>query len=228
MRARIAIVPFAAAAALAASAGAAHASPPPVTVHASTKITDRPDGGNGNPQWWADDTMTRTLKITKTGGTPGHWTFDAEVTDKGTFTTRKGAPTPNQGGSYAGDTIQSTVTGAINGTVDYSFTATSLPSSARNLGVPPRENDNGNPLNGFSTPLWYELAFPAGTTFGGDGIGAWSWTYKATVITATSQQVCLTRGWCWPVPAVHVSHQQWVDASSNADGDLPADGNVTG
>ena len=46
----------AAVAGLLASAGAASASPHPVTVHAQTYVTDRPDGGNGSPDpYWADE-----------------------------------------------------------------------------------------------------------------------------------------------------------------------------
>lgn len=213
-----------AAAALAVTAGAASAAPPP-PVHATTTIKNRPDGGNGGT--WAYDNTTRTITITQTGGTPGAYTFTAELTDKGTFTTVKGAETPNQGGSYAGDTIKSKVTGRLRGYADFSFTASTLPSSGANAGVPARENDHGTAAAN-STSTWYELAFPAGTTFGGAGIGDWSWTYKATVKTVTSRQVCLTRGWCWSIPAVHVSHQQWIDSSSNGDGNEPGDGNITG
>jgi hypothetical protein len=216
-----------AAAALAVTAGTASATPQP-SVHAVTHITDRPDGGNGSPDpYWADDTMTRSITITLTGGAPGAYTFTAKLKDKGTFTTIKGKQTPNQSGPYAGETVKSKVTGKMTGYVDYSFTASALPSSAPNAGIPVTENDHGN-VPSDSTTTWYELAFPSGTHFGGTGEGAWSWTYKATVTTVTSQQVCLAPHFCWPVPVVHVSHQQWVDAYNNGDGDLPADGNVTG
>lgn len=216
-----------AAAALTATAGTASASPP-VTVHAHTIVTDRPDGGNGSPDpYWADDSMTRTLSITRTGGTAGAYTFTAKLKDKGTFTTIKGKQTPNQSGPYAGETIKSKVTGKMTGYADFSFTASALPSGGLNAGVPLTENDHGN-VPADSTSTWYELAFPAGTHFGGAGIGAWSWTYKATVTTVTLQKVCLSPGWCWTVPAVQVSHQQWIDAWNNGDGDLPGDGNITG
>ena len=222
MRARIAIVSLTAGAALLAAAGTASATPQP-SVHAVTHVTDRPDGGNGGT--WADDSMTRAVTITLTGGSPGAYTFTATLKDKGSFTAIKGAKTPNQGGSYAGDTIKSAVTGRMAGYADFSFTASALPSTAPNAGVPAAENDHGaTPAD--STSTWYELAFPAGTHFGGAGIGAWSWTYKATVVTVTSQLVCLAPHFCWPVPVVHVSHQQWVDAWNNGDGNLPADGNI--
>ena len=226
MKAKITTVAVVAAGTLLATAGAASAATHPAT-RAQTKITNRPDGGNGGT--WAYDSMTRSITIKLTGGTAGAYTFTAKLKDKGSFTTIKGAKTPNQGGSYAGDTIKSKVTGKMTGHADFSFTASSLPSTTLNAGVPLTENDHGNaPAPANSTSAWYKLAFPSGTTFGGAGIGAWSWTYKATVVTTTSHRVCLTRGWCWRVPVVHVSHQKWVDAYNNGDGNLPGDGNVTG
>lgn len=224
---KILAIPVLAAAALAVSAVSASAAPHsfPVAVRAVTQITDRPDGGNGGT--WADDSMTRSITIIRTGGVPGAWTFTARLADRGSFTTIKGALTPNQGGSYAGDVIKSQVTGRLKGWADFSFTASSLPNSGWNAGVPLAENDHGaNPAD--STSTWYELAFPAGTTFGGAGIGDWSWKYDATVRTTTSQKVCLSRGFCWSIPVISVDRQQWVDAWDNGDGNLPADGNILG
>ena len=220
----LAIIPVAAAA-VAATAGAAHAAPQPVTVHAQTSVTDRPDGGNGGT--WADDTMTRSLTITRTGGAPGAYTFKASLTDKGSFTTIKGALTPNQGGSYAGDTIKSKVTGTLKGSADFSFTASSLPASGFNAGVPVTENDHGlDPSD--STSTWYELAFPAGTTFGGAGIGAWSWSYNVTVTEAVTIRVCATPRLCWSTTVNRPVKQQWTDGWDNNYGDDPTDGNITG
>src|SRR6267378_8093737 len=100
MRARaITYAALAAAAALTASAGSAYAaaaSSQP-TVHAVTIVKDRPDGGNGGT--WADDSMTRAITIKLTGGSAGAYTFTATLKDAGSFTTIKGALTPNQGGS---------------------------------------------------------------------------------------------------------------------------------
>lgn len=206
---RTTITAAALAAALLATAAAAHASPhlPGVTVHGLTSVTDRPDGGNGSPDpYWADDTFTRVIAITRTGGTPGAYTYTATLTDTGSFTAIKGAQTPNQGGPYAGETIASAVTGQMKGTAAFSFTASALPSGGFNGGVPLIEDDAGH-VPADSTSTWYELAFPAGTVFGGAGIGAWSWTYDATT------------------PA---GHQQWIDASGNGAGDLPGDGNIVG
>jgi hypothetical protein len=205
---RLALIALAASAALAAGAGAASAATPPHTLpqppatRAVTYITDRPDGGNAG--YWADDTMTRTLVITETGGSAGDYKFTATLEDQGSFRTIPGALAPDQGGSYAGETERAAVTGEIIGSADFTFTASTLPSSSL---VPGYENDHGlTPAD--DTSAWYELAFPAGTVFGGSGIGTWGWYY-----------VVLTP---------HDGLQIWSDTSSNADGDAAGDGQITG
>lgn len=204
-RTRVATILLAAAAASATAltlgAGAASASPqPPKVTEAVTYIQDRPDSGNGG--YWADDTMARILTITQTGGSPGAWKFTARLTDEGSFTTIKGALAPNQGGSYAGQTEKASVTGILNGSADFAFTASNLPTAR----VPAFENDHGN-VPSDSTSTWYELAFPAGTIFGGPGIGNWGWTY----FTLTPK-----------------NGQYWADTSGNGYGDLAGDGQITG
>lgn len=204
------VAALAASAALVLGAGAANASPrvlpklaPPV-VTAVTFVQDRPDGGNGSPDpYWADDTMMRELTITRTGGVAGAYDFTARLTDEGSFTTIKGAQAPNQGAPYTGEVIKSVVSGLINGSADFSFTASTLPSSSL---VPRSENDHGN-VPSDSTSTWYELAFSHGTTFGGAGIGNWGWTYLALT----------PRGW-----------QYWADTLGNGYGDLAGDGQITG
>ena len=196
-----------ASAALLAGAGAASASVhsvPQPQVRAVTFVTDRPDGGNGSPDpYWADDTMTRTLVITRTGGTPGDYTYTATLTDEGEFVTIKGAQAPNQAPSYAGEVIRSRSAGIIQGYADFAFTASTLPSSSL---VPKAENDHGT-VPADSTSTWYELAFPAGTVFGGPGIGNWGWTYFA--ITPHGLQF-------------------WTDDWNNNYGDSAGDGQITG
>ena len=91
----------------------------------------------------------------------------------------------------------------MQGSADFTFTASTLPSSSL---VPRTENDHGL-VPADSTSLWYELAFPAGTTFGGTGIGNWGWTYFA--FTPSGPQF-------------------WADTSSNSDGDVAGDGQITG
>lgn len=228
-------------AALLGSAGAASAAPhpAPVSVRAVTYLSDRPDGGNGSPDpYWADDSFGRVLAITETGTTgtgPGTvYDFTATLRDTGVFTTIRGAQTPNQGPGYTGDVVGRRVTGVMDGYADFSFTASSLPSSLPNLGVALYENDHGA-VPADSTSTWFELAFPAGTVFGGAGIGAWSWEYGATVRTVTYRVVWVRvrehHHWVWVkeyVPVVHVVHQEWIDASSNGSGDLAGDGNISG
>ena len=109
------LIALAASAVLVAGAGAASASVhsvPQPQVRAVTFVTDRPDGGNGSPDpYWADDTMTRTLVITRTGGTPGDYTYTATLADEGEFITIEGAQAPNQAPSYAGEVIQVQIRG---------------------------------------------------------------------------------------------------------------------
>lgn len=238
-----AITVSATAAALLASAGAASAAPrivplpgpSLVTVHALTNLTDRPDSGNGSPDpYWADDTFTRDLTITQTGGTTGAYTFTATLKDTGSFTAIKGAQTPNQGPGYTGDLIKSAVTGPLEGYADFAFTASALPATTPNAGVPVSEDDHGK-VPSDSTSTWYELAFPARTTFSGAGIGDWSWRYDATVKTVTFKTVWVAKRirhrWVLVkeiIPVVHDTHQEWTDASSNGAGDLAGDGNISG
>ena len=246
IKSKLAAIPFLAAFALLvpAAAASAHILPPLpdpslLTVHAQTYLTDRPDGGNGSPDpYWADDTFGRALTITETGSTgtgPSTvYDFTATLKDTGTFTTIKGAQTPNQGPGYTGDLVKSKVTGTLDGYADFSFTASALPSSLPNLGIVTHENDHGL-VPSDSTSTWYELAFPAGTTFGGAGIGDWSWKYGADVKTVTFRTVWTVvrehHRWVWvkvSVPVVHVDRQQWTDASGNGYGDLAGDGNISG
>lgn len=245
---KLAVIPLIAAFALLipAAAASAHILPPLpsgppslLTVHAQTYLTDRPDSGNGTPDpYWADDTFGRVLTITETGstGTGPAITYDftATVKDDGSFTTIKGAQTPNQGPGYAGDLIKSRVTGTLDGYADFAFTASSLPASKPNLGVAVFEADHGL-VPADSTSTWYELAFPAGTTFGGAGIGDWSWQYGASVRTVTFRTAWVLvrehHRWLWvkeSVPVIRTAHQQWTDASSNGYGDLAGDGNISG
>jgi hypothetical protein len=162
---------------------------------AISHLTDRTEGG-GNGTWAKDD-IYRVMAIKLTGQSGGVYSYTATVYDAGSFTAIPGAYTPNQGDSYAGKVIAGPDSGWVGGMAQYSFTATSLPTASPNAGVPVRvSGDQG------STSTWYELAFPAGTTFGGNGIGTWGWTYGD-------------------------SHgQRWADTSANGDGQLPGDGNI--
>jgi hypothetical protein len=145
---------------------------------ATTSITNHPDSGGGG-HIWANDAMTRTLTIKETGHQGSVYTYTATVSDTGTFKTTSGAYTPNQGGTNLNKKINGIVQGSMSGTAYYSFTASNLPTRRHNLGVPASES--GTPTGAQTTSLWYEQAFPAGTTFSvGSGLlNTWSWTYVA-------------------------------------------------
>lgn len=187
------------------SGGAARASVTPfLPGTATTTLTDRPDNGGGGT--WATDDLTRTLVIRQTG--PG--TYVALVTDQGQFRTIIQALTPNQGVPDAGLKIRTVVTGNVTGWAEYSFTASEQPGLSL---VPAMEYGPG----GGPTSLWYQLAFPAGTVFGGAGIGHWNWTYVTGCQVRLGHRV-ISLG----------RTEAWVDAWDNGDGQLPADGNITG
>ena len=151
-------------------------------------------GGNGT---WATDDFYRVMTIKLTGQSGGVYSYTSTVHDAGSFTAIPGAYTPNQGSPFAGQTIAGPDRGWVGGMAQYSFTATSLPTAGPNAGVPVLvSGDQG------STSAWYEQAFPAGTTFGGNGIGTWGWTYRDG------------------------HDQRWADTSANGDGQLAGDGNI--
>lgn len=216
-----ALVAAAAVAGTAAMASASTAAPhAPLTVHARTLLASHPDsGGNGN---WANDSMTRDLTITKTGGHPGDYSYKATVQDAGTFRTDRGAYTPNQGAPYTGDKIRGQVSGRLAGAASYSFTASNLPSSGRNAGVPGVVR--GAVSGDRTTSLWYEQAFPSGTGFGGTGIGNWSWKYAGPV--CKSYKTVIRNHHKVKVPVY--TQQHWTDSLTGNAGQLKQDGNITG
>lgn len=191
-RKHLAAVPVAALALAALGLGtAAHAAP--ATVTAVTHVVNRADSGNGGT--WAYDNLTRTLKVTP-GATSS--TYNAVVTDKGTFTTVQGALSPNQ--ATAGTKVTRAVKGTFSGSIKYTVTAaagstlTDVATATENdmLAAPAGENTTGN---------WPDRAFtvkPASVTE-----GDWSWTYKTAA-------------------------ESWTDSSADGDGNVLADGNITG
>jgi len=198
---------LASAAAVAALAGAGLAAAP---AHAAlstttlvTRITDRPDSGNGGT--WAYDNLDRTLTVTvnpNQAGVPAGFTgYTATVSDTGSFTAIQSNDTPNQ--STAGLTISHPVKGSVSGGVSYTVTAPDTDSLVAQA-APASEDDHFNSPSGEDTTgLWPEQAFEstAGVTvtMGTD----WSWTY---------QTGC----------------QTWIDSQADGDGNTPADGNITG
>lgn len=192
-----------------------------LTVKAVTRLEERPDsGGNGN---WATDRMSRKLTITETGPVTGGYAYTATVEDAGGFRTDRGAYTPNQGAPYTGDKIHGQVSGWMTGKASYSFTASTLPSTKKNAGVPGAE-DGAPATPEQTTSDWYEQAFPAGTTFGGAGIGDWSWKYAGPVCRTYKT---VYRHHHWVKIAVY-SQQHWTDSLAGDGGQLKADGNITG
>lgn len=186
---------------------AANAAPSSAT--AVTSISNRPDSGHGGV--WAYDTVKRTATVTLQSPQPATSTFPAGVpltdqvytetiSDSGAFTTIPGALTPNQ------STAALKVAHAVDGTLTGSYTLTVYAPSADTLTgtVPAAEDDQFSTLTaGFvSTGNWANQFFATPT----DKIvgGAYNWTY--------------TTG----------CNESWVDSSGNGDGNLPADGNITG
>ncbi|HEU5417713.1 MAG TPA: hypothetical protein VFV41_08480 [Streptosporangiaceae bacterium] len=211
MRTARALAVLAGAAAALAVTAPAMAAPQARTVTAFTVMDDHGDtGGAGN--FWAIDKIIRKLVIHQTGGSAGAYTFTATVTDSGSFTTIKDALTPNQGEPFTGSQIVAAVQGTMAGGASYEFTASSLPRA----GLVPTQEFGRASSGPRTTALWYEQAFPPGTTFGGTGIlPTWSWTYTGPA--------CTTR-----VPGgVVTTHEQWVNGATD-NGQLPADGNITG
>ena len=203
-------------AALATSAGASTL--PAVTMAATTPafhqasgvtyLANRDDGGNGsvdNGNWALDD-MARVLTVKLTGESGGIYTYTATIRDFGRFHAVLGDDTPNQSGRYLNETITHRASGPVTGYASYTFTADSLPAldSHGSLAVPARVNGDGG-----STAAWYEQAFPSATTFGGAGIGGFSWSYHALVREGG-----------------HLVPERWVDSLTNNYGDNAADGNI--
>jgi hypothetical protein len=170
-------------------------------------------GASSNP--WAYDNFTRTLTIRLTGssgtGASTVYYYSASYKDKGTFKTVDGALTPNHSGPYANETENGSVTGTLTGGEQYSFTATSLP----NMKLVPASPAPGTG----STDAWYKLAFPAGTTFGGAGLGNWAWHYTGPVVVTLDSS---------GKHVIAVVHERWADTASNNGGQLAQDGNING
>jgi hypothetical protein len=181
---------------------AAHADT--TTVTATTTITNRPDSGHGGV--WSDLNMQRTVTVTLAadqGTTPStEKLYTATITDRGGFTAIAGALAPNQ--STAGVKVASAVKGSVTGT--YALTVVA-PSGDTLTGAVPATEDDQNSTTGrefVSTGDWVQQVFATKTGVTVTG-GAYSWTY-------TDIRNC----------------QQWTDSSTNGDGNLAADGNITG
>jgi hypothetical protein len=183
--------------------------PPSVTVTATTRLTNRPDGGDAAD--WATDTIRRHLVVTETGPDANPalgFDFTATVTDAGRFATIPGALTPDQMGSYAGDTITGHVSGPLQGSDHFTFAATELPQE----GLVPSHEDGAPVTLPQTTSFWYEQAFPAGTTFANSTEGPWGWTYTGPT--------CLSFRWRYGHLRITLVPQKWVDSSTVETGNI--------
>lgn len=214
------------------SAASASSGSPSRSAVAITKVSDRPDSGNGAGTWWADDYFTRTVKITLTGEVPlsncggstptghcYHWT--GLVSDIGKFVTIPGIGSPGTGDLNGGTKplIKVKATGIMAGGIAYNFYSSFKTAAARL--VPATENDNGSTAAGVSTGSWVTQFFPKGAKF-------WNASGKPATYLAT------TGGWTYTLPygadtqCPHLS-SQWVDSSwplSNPWGTSPGMGNI--
>jgi hypothetical protein len=202
-RTRAAIASVVIVAGIAGGSLAASADPVAVTsVTASTVMSNHPDSGNGTPSTWSYDDFTRTLTVSAVSPQPV--SVPAGDTEYNVVVSDTGefhaiVGAETPNQSTPGTKIARGVTGSLAGTYDFTVTA---PTADTLTGiVPATENDNfGAPAT--TTSSWPTLAFATAT-----GVtvtpGAWSWTYKTGCET-------------------------WVDSSANGDGNVAADGNITG
>lgn len=146
---------------------------------AVTQLSNRLDSGdNGN---WATDTIQRDLTIHHVGGD----VYTATVTDQGSFKTTVGANTPGPAAPVALTTsVKVGSSATIAGTATYEFTASQAPDFSL---VPTSESGTPAPNTPQTTSLWFEQAFPAGTTFTG-GMTDWGWTYRLKCPLQTATQ----------------------------------------
>jgi hypothetical protein len=189
------------------------------TVTATTQLRNRPDGGGNG--YWAYDNFTRTLQLHYLGKStdPAHATapymYWAQVNDLGTFKDMPGAFTPDQGGNDLGKVLKPTqVTGPMSGYGTWNVFYSSAKANKAFVPVRIPASQNGNPA--YASPVWPELAFPAGTTFSGLNETTYDYTYHAVPVKNSHGVIIRYK-------------QNWEDSSFNGDGQLPrGDGNITG
>lgn len=180
-------------------ATSASAATPPT---ATTNLTQRPDSGySGNN--WALDHLTRTATLTGGGvisnsqcgaSATSCFAYTGTIDDTGTAYATTGAVSPGALAKPIAGTPMAAVTGNATFTLDASSSA---PDATL---VPTALAGSGNANQ--STTRWAEQFFPAGTTFGGESLPTWKWTY-------TDAKNC----------------QKWVDAFN---GTQAASGDITG
>jgi len=210
-----AFVATGAGAAFATTSGQAASAP---LVKAVTRVLNHPDSGNGGNAWAYDD-FNRTLTMDAAAASvctaaelsnfdaSEDTCYTAEVSDSGQFNAVVGSDAPNQ--AVAGVKILRSAKGTMEGTATYVLyaPAADIPSAGY---AEKTQNDNfASPAASADTTTdWFRQAFAASAqasvtgayTSGGNG---WDWTYSTDCET-------------------------WTDSGTNGDGNLPADGNITG
>jgi hypothetical protein len=216
--------------------GAARAVASGTTVTAVTTITGRDvSGNNGN---WALVDMNRTVSATLVGVRSGPecgtlspcYQYTGLVIDnfrsRATFQTEAGAFTPNQ--STPGLKINGTVNGTFTGGSQGGFTFYADSNALSTARVPASLTGDapagtGRPTSPVSeSSRWITLLFPPDTRFAGS-------TANAGCTGGLGSATCdpLLPGWIWSyTDPVFCGH--WTDAYNNGDGNLAADGNITG
>lgn len=170
-------------------AQAAQATPHQADLVVTATVHNHPDNGHGTPSKWALDTFTRTMRIHETS--PGHYVLT--TTDRGSFTTIKGAGDPAGHGKQITRTLTGTFRG--NGTGD---AVGYLVHDAKALSGKVYNDDGGTPFTGVG---WVSIFFKTGATV--SPFNAYRFVYTT-------------------------ADEQWIDASTNADGTTAAAGDVTG
>jgi hypothetical protein len=236
----------------AATAGVASAAPAPAPhqLVAVTHLPDRGDSGDtGNT--WAKGNLTRTETFQQTGASVPGMTYQYKVTvkDVGSFLSNTNETSP-AGTHHIGPKA---IPGKVVGEASYTITANKPVNAFKpNLGVPGYENDHGAYISSgpTSTSDWFETAFPAGTTFGGAGIGNWKWTYTANHVLTGTKNVPVVHevrtGSKWELVTVwknghktvkwekvptykkvvtikkvnQYQNEKWIDANVNSGGDI--------
>jgi hypothetical protein len=206
------------------------------TVTGVTTITGRDVSGNNGI--WAQLDMNRTVRATLIGLHSGPecgtlspcYQYTGLVIDnfrsRATFQTVAGAFTPNQ--STPGLKIHGTVNGTFTGGSQGGFTFYADSNALSTARVP--VSLTGDAPTGTGRPTspvpegsrWITLLFPAGTHFAGS-------TANAGCTGGLGSATCdlLLPGWSWSyTDPVFCGH--WTDAYDNGDGNLAADGNITG
>jgi hypothetical protein len=130
------------------------------TLTASTDTTvtaivkAHPDNGHGTPSKWAADSFTRTMVIHDNGD----GTYSLKTTDKGTFTTVKGAGTPSGAGSH----ISRNLTGSFTSTGTGHVSGGALVTNPATLSGKTFDDVHGTPFP--SSGAWASTFFASGAT----------------------------------------------------------------